>query len=108
MKFKNYLQLALLSVFICILSGCAVIFSSSRQYVNINTATPDAKIMFNGDSIGTGSARIRLNKYRVYNTFTAEKDGFKSRSYCVTLHKYSPTLAFMALDVLTVVIPTIK
>lgn len=81
-------------------------FSPSHQRVNVSSATPGATIKFEGDSIGVGHARVKLNKYRVYNTFTAEKEGYKSRSYCVTLKKFAPTVALAAIDALAFVVPT--
>ena len=108
MNLRNCLQVAAIALTPLLLSGCAIIFSAANQNVGIKSATPGAKIMFDGDSVGTGSAEVRLNKYRVYNTFTAEKEGYKSRNYCVTLNKYSPTIGLAALDALAVIIPTAK
>ena len=104
MKFR-VLYAAVIAAIIFSASGCALIFSPARQYVHVSTTTPGAAISFDGDSIGRGSAHLRLSKYKVYNTFTAEKEGFKSRNYCVALHKYSPTVALAALDVAAIMVP---
>ncbi len=89
-----------------LLPGCALIFSPSRESVNVSCATPGATLHFDGDSVGTDKARIKFNKYHVYNIVTAEKEGYKSRNYCVTLDRYAPTIAFIMVDALAIVVPT--
>jgi len=108
MNLKNVVSAAIVAAMVFMSQGCAIIFSPKRQYVTIKTATPGATIYFDGDSVGTGTARVRLNKYRVYNTITVKKEGYKSRNYCVTLKKYSPTIALAALDVLGIAVGTAK
>lgn len=108
MNLQNTIRITPLLLLAFLWAGCAVIFSPGKQHVTVKSATPGATIMFDGDSIGTGNASLKLSKYKVYNTFTAEKEGYKSRNYCVTLNKRAPTLAFMALDVFGIIIPSVN
>lgn len=106
MKFR-VLYAVILTAIIFSASGCAILFSPARQHVKISTITPGATISFDGDTIGRGSAHVRLSKFKVYNTFTAEKEGFKPRNYCVALDKYTPTALLAVLDVATIMVPSI-
>ena len=80
------------------LSGCALLFSARHQKVAVTTATPGATIVFEGDTVGQGAAQMRLDKFRMYYDVSVSKDGYKTRNYCMPINKYSPTLAFMGLD----------
>jgi len=107
MKFR-LLAAAIATALISSLSGCAIIFSPARQYVHISSVTPGATITLNGDTVSNGRpSRVRLSKFKVYNTFTAEKEGYKPRNYCVGLDKFAPTAALAVLDVATIMVPSL-
>jgi len=85
-------------LFLWSLSGCMLIFSRNRQTVDIKSSNPTATIYYNGDSVGVGSARARLDKRYLFETVRLKADGFLTKNYAFGTTRYSPALAVAALD----------
>ncbi len=100
MKFA--LKIGSIATFFCLLfslSGCVLLFAPRHQRVTMKTATPDAHIIFEDDTVGKNKAKLRLSKLKVYYGVTAEKEGYKTRRYGFELHKLSPAAILAVLDV---------
>ena len=93
-----------LSLFIIIISalglhGCALMLSKNKQKVTIHSATPGATIYHMGDSVGVGTAIIKANKGRLFESVRVEKEGYKSKTQTFGLTKLSPAYIASILDI---------
>lgn len=79
--------------------GCAIILSKSKQKVTVHSATPGATIYFMGDSVGVGSAQIKANKGRLFESIRLEKDGYKSKNQTFGLTKLSAAYIASIFDI---------
>ena len=66
----------LTAIIVCLmsLSGCATIFGDSNDKITIHSNDPDAKILVNGNQIGTGNAVYSLPRGKTA-ILTASKKG---------------------------------
>ncbi len=98
-KFSKYLTLAITAlVGMSMFSGCAMMFSSRYQKVEITSATKGAKVEYPEVGTKNKNGATKFDKTRIYHTVTVKKEGYKSANYAFGLSKTSPTLAFMAID----------
>ncbi len=74
------------------LSGCGYFIASRKQRVAFTTATPGARIILGEDTLGIGTGRKKLRKSAVYYCVTAQKDGYKPRSFAFNLEKPGTSL----------------
>jgi serine protease Do len=94
-------RIGIISLICCttsVLSGCMIIFSRNHQTVKIEAANPKATIYHNGDSVGVGSATVRLDKRYLFECVKLKADGYLTKNYTFGTTKYSPALAVAALD----------
>ena len=64
---------------VLLLSGCASVFGGNKDDVSIHSDDPAAKILVNGNSIGTGDAIYQLPRGQTA-IVTASKSGCEDRS----------------------------
>ena len=69
-----------LLIFACVcIAGCATIFGDSNDIVTINSADPQAKLLIDGNEVGTGSAQYIMQRGDSA-IITASKRGCADRS----------------------------
>ena len=98
-NFKFVILLFLLFTFI-FYSGCATIFSGSREDVNFTSEPSKAKVIVDGQDRGTTPLKISLKKGKDYN-INIVKDGYQKKTFTVT---YSLGAGWLILDILAGVI----
>jgi hypothetical protein len=64
---------------IVFLSSCSTIMQGSRQSVTIQSLTPDARILVNGDDMGKDIVTTKL-KRNTNHTIMIKKDGFDTKT----------------------------
>jgi hypothetical protein len=64
---------------IVFLSSCSTIMQGSRQSVTIQSLTPDARILVNGDDMGRDIVTTKL-KRNTNHTIMIKKDGFDTKT----------------------------
>lgn len=65
------------------LTGCATIFTGSRQNVRINSYPSGAGIFLNGDSLGVTPGRVRLKKGFDAKVLVLKKSGYQDKEFHV-------------------------
>lgn len=67
-----------------LLQSCSTILQGSKQDITIQSVTPGAKILVNGDELGRDQVTTRLRRNKNH-TILVKKDGFETKS--ITLEK---------------------
>ena len=98
MNYRNYLPPIAAIICFSFLPGCALLFSSEKQKVTIQSKTPGATIKYNDDSVGITTVRLKLRKSPIFQNVVLEKDGYKSKSYCFQADKMAGALPLIILD----------
>ncbi len=100
-KSSKILTLAIVAmVSVSMLSGCAMIFSSRYQKVDIKSTTKGAKIDYPEQGVQYKGKVVKFDKTKLFHTVTIKKDGYKTSNYSFGLTKRSPTIAFALLDII--------
>ncbi|SHG16448.1 PEGA domain-containing protein [Pedobacter caeni] len=89
---KKILSVSALSLTL-LFSGCATIFTGSKQTVQINSVPPGADIEVDGLSSGVTPAPVRLKKGFTGQTVTLKKAGFETKTF-------QPATTFNAVSVI--------
>ena len=70
----------IVSALICMnLCSCALIFQGSRQAVTINTTSDKARILVDGQQVGTGSCKVKLARKKDH-TVIVKQDQCKTET----------------------------
>jgi hypothetical protein len=94
-NFKFLILLILLFSFI-FYSGCATIFSGSRDDVKFASEPDSARVLVNGTDKGSTPITVSLKKGKDYE-IQIVKDGYQKKNFTVT---YSLGIGWLILDVL--------
>ena len=62
-----------------LLSSCSTIIQGSKQSITIQSLTPDAKILVNGDEVGKDIVVTKLKRNRSH-TIMVKKEGYESKT----------------------------
>lgn len=73
----------ILAVMLLSLTGCATIFTGSRQNVKINSFPSGAGIFLNGDSLGVTPGTVRLKKGFNDKVLSLRKPGYLTKEFNV-------------------------
>ena len=71
----------ILALIVVSLSGCATIFTGSKQTVTINSEPPDANIQVDGIDRGKTPAIIKLKKGNEGQVITLKLKGYETRTF---------------------------
>lgn len=82
-------------ILILVYSGCATIFSGSKQEIQLNSTPPGATILINGNDEGTTPAKVSLRKGKEY-VIEFIKDGYKKKTLRLS---YSLGIGWLILDI---------
>lgn len=98
MKNKNFKLLMLLLLLISFISysGCATIFSGSREEISFTSEPDGAKVLFNGQDKGTTPLKISLKKSKEHK-IEFVKEGYEKKSFKLS---YSLGAGWLILDIL--------
>jgi len=75
-----------------LLSGCATVFTGTKQTVQINSSPPAADIEVDGVKVGVTPMAVPLKKGFIGQTLTLKLDGYESKTF-------QPQTAFNAVSV---------
>ncbi|QIL39926.1 PEGA domain-containing protein [Pedobacter sp. HDW13] len=75
-----------------LLSGCATVFTGTKQTVQINSSPPAADIEVDGVKVGVTPMAVPLKKGFTGQTLTLKLDGYESKTF-------QPQIAFNAVSV---------
>lgn len=95
---KQLLVTVVASLFLLSSSGCAIIFSSRYQNVNFNKTTQGATVSYPEKGYKQKGSKNKFDKFKVYHTVTAKKEGYKDTKHSFQVDKRSATFAFTALN----------
>ncbi len=98
MKNKTFklLMLLLLLVSFITYSGCATLFSGSREEISFSSEPDGAKVVVNGHDKGTTPLKITLKKSKEHK-IEFVKEGYEKKSFKLT---YSLGAGWLILDIL--------
>lgn len=82
-------------ILILIYSGCATIFSGSKQEIQLNSTPSGAMIIINGSEEGTTPAEVSLKKGKEY-IIEFVKEGYKKKTLRLS---YSLGIGWLILDI---------
>lgn len=86
-----------------IYTGCATIFSGSKQEIQFNSTPQGATIIINGAEEGTTPAKVFLKKGKEY-IIEFVKDGYKKKTLRLS---YSLGIGWLVLDIVTGIVGVI-
>ncbi len=95
---KSLLYLSMIGTAVGI-SSCSILFSPEKQKVVVKSATEGATIYYNDDSIGVGRAKKKIARSNYNQVFSAEKEGYKTRTQAVFKTKVSGRYFLSFLDI---------
>ena len=100
------MRVIILCAVLIVLSGCATIFTGSKQDVTFNTGEVDARVYLNLKHIGSTNAPVRIPRRDLNKLITISKEGYEDYRLEMKL-KTNPTFWLnIPLDILLVGILT--
>ena len=94
-KNSKFIILLILLFSFIFYSGCATIFSGSREDVKFTSEPSEAKVMVNGSDKGNTPVTVSLKKGKDYE-IQIVKDGYQMKKFTVT---YSLGIGWLILDI---------
>ncbi len=93
----------ILALTMCLLVGCAAIFSGTSDNVDFSSEPSAAKVYVNGNLMGNTPCRLKLESKKVYQ-IEFKKEGYETKTFTITNHV---GVGWIILDILGGLIPIV-